>query len=317
MGIFQDTIEDNAESEGWRVESIRHKLGILPSTPRSFPSISCPLCPQSFFHETDRQNHIFKEHLDYDSNIDFNGSIIPKDEEFTDRDIKRLNVTDLDDIVFDLQTRIDRGNSIDWANYKATFNQLNDHSLRKRYFGGMLEYLGAHYWETNEQSTKYQSLSDQFYQAFRDLEPFPFPLAQQTRYSIAFKMNWFPQLAEAPEHSLFFWAGQFFVNDYKNAAAITLPPTGSRQNLGIVIDYFHEEFLEALRLYYCERSILKYGWLVKLERLLNDTSNRNYTNKLALLKARLFREWGEVNQARQAYRSIIYHPHFGAEAGGF
>ncbi|WP_272819382.1 hypothetical protein [Scytonema hofmannii] len=186
-----------------------------------------------------------------------------------------------------------------------------------QYLKGMLEYLGAHYLEINEQCTNYQSLSEQFGRAFGYLQPFPFSLAQQTRYSIAFKMNWFRQLAEAPEHSLFFWTGQFFVNNYEKVVEIVLPPTGGRQTQGIIIDYFHQEFLEALRLYYSDRSVLKYGWLVKLESLLSSISNRNYTDKLALLKARLFREWEEVNQARQAYRSIRNHPIFGVEARGF
>ncbi|WP_375473041.1 hypothetical protein [uncultured Nostoc sp.] len=66
-----------------------------------------------------------------------------------------------------------------------------------------------------------------------------------------------------------------------------------------------------------DRSTLKYGWLVKLERLLNNMDNRNYKDKLALLKARLFREWGEVNQAKEAYRSIKTHPIVKAEATGF
>ncbi|WP_242065069.1 hypothetical protein [Nostoc sp. FACHB-133] len=318
MGILSDTVEDNAESEGWRIESIRQKLGIPSSTPRSFPSVICPLCQQFFFSNTDLQNHIFNEHRDYYGNIPINGVILTNDEIFTNEDIEKLNFSDLDDIAFDLQTRIDRGNSINsWADYKTPLNRSNEHPLRKQYLKGMLEYLRAHYQEINESSSNYQSLSEQFGRAFGYLEPFPSLVAQQTRYSISFKMNWFSQMAEASEYSLFFWAGQFFINDYERVAAITLPPSSSRQTQGIIIDYFHEEFLEALRLYYCDRSTLKYGWLVKLERLLNNMSNRNYKDKLALLKARLFREWGEVNQAKEAYRSIKTHPIFKAEATGF
>jgi len=318
MGIFLDTVEDNAESEGWKIESIRQKLGIPSSTPYSFPSVICPLCQQFFFSNTDLQNHIFNEHRDYYGYIPVNGAILANDEIFTNEDIEKLNFSDLDDIIFDLQTRIDRGNSIDsWVDYKTPLNRSNEHPLRKQYLKGMLEYLGAHYQEINESSSNYQSLSEQFGRAFGYLQPFPSVLAQQTRYSITFKMNWFWQMAEASEYSLFFLASQFFINDYERVAAITLPPYSSRQTQGIIIDYFHEEFLEALKLYYCDRSTLKYGWLVKLECLLNNMSNRNYKDKLALLKARLFREWGEVNQAREAYRSLKTHPIFGAEAKGF
>lgn len=316
MGIFLDTVEDNAESEGWRVESIRQKLGITPSTSRSFPSVNCPLCQQLFFNDTDLQNHIFDEHRDYYVRV--NGSILSKDKQFANQDIKKLNFSDLDAIVFDLQTKIDRGNSIDnWTNYTVPINQSKEHPLRKQYLRGMLEYLGAHYFEVLEQSTNFDSLSEQFGRAFGYLQPFPWMLAQQTRYSVALKMNWFPQLAKAPQHSLFFWAGYFLTNDYETVTAITLPSSSSKQTQGVIIDYFHEEFLEAVKLYYCNRSTLNYGWLVKLERLLNDTSNCNYTTKLALLKARLFREWGDANQARQAYHSIKNYPIFGVEAKGF
>jgi hypothetical protein len=317
MGIFLDTIEDNAESEGWRVESIRQKLGKPRSTLQSFPSFFCSLCPQCFFNGTDLQNHIFNEHRDYYGYIHTNDYILGEDGQFTEKNITKLNFADLDNIICDLQTRINRGNCIDnWAKYKAPLHQSNEHPLRKQYIQGMLEYLGAHYQEINEQSCNYQSLSEQFGRAYAYLQPFPFSLAQQTCHSIAFKMNWFQQLAQAPKHSLFFWAGQFFVNDYENVATISLPSTGSRQTQGIIIDYFHEEFLEALRLYYCERSTLKHGWLIKLERLLNSASNRNYKDKLVLLKARLFRYWGEINQAKQAYHSIRNHPIFGVEARG-
>jgi hypothetical protein len=318
MGIFLDTVEDNAESQGWRVEFIRQKLGLMPSIPRSFPSIICPLCQQSFFNDKDLQNHIFKEHRDYDGCIYINNRILAKDKQFTNEDFKNLNLNDLDDIVFDLQSRIDKGNTIDdWAKYKAPLNQSEEHPLRQQYLKGMLEYLGAHYQEVKQQSTNYQSLSDQLGRAFGYLQPFPLLLAQQTRYSIAFKMNWFGELEKSPQDSLFFWAGHFFMNDYESVAKITLPPIGSRQTQGIIIDYFHEEFLEALIRYYCDRASLNYGWLEKLKCLIDNTNNRNYTDKLALLKARLFREWGEDKQAKEAYSSIRNHPIFKNEAQGF
>lgn len=167
MGIFLDTVEDNAESEGWRTESIRQNLGIMPSTLRSFPSVNCPLCQQLFFDNADLQNHIFKEHRDYYGYKSVNGHISAINGQFTSQYIESLNFSDLDDIVFDLQTRIDRGNNIDnWANYKAPLNRSNEYPLRKQYLRGMLEYLGAHYLEVKEASTNFHSLSEQFCRAF-------------------------------------------------------------------------------------------------------------------------------------------------------
>lgn len=181
----------------------------------------------------------------------------------------------------------------------------------------MLEYLGAHYQEVISQSINYQSLSEQLGRAYGYLQPFPFYLAQQTRRSIALKMNWFLQLGDAPENSLFFWAWHFFEHEYEIVTLVTLSPSRSRQAQGIILDHFHQELLEAMRLYYCDRSTLNYGWLVKLKLLLQETTNPNYLDKLALLKARLFREWEDVDQAKQAYRRIRNHPIFGAEARAF
>lgn len=318
MGIFLDTIEDNTESEGWRAESIRQKLGIPSSTPQQFPAVSCPVCPQLFFSDTELQNHIFYEHRDYDGYFSINSRIFREGSNFTEKEIQEFNYTDLDDMVFNLQIRIDQGKRItDWAKYKTPLHQSNEHSLRKQYLKGMLEYLGAHYQEVIDQSGNYQSISEQFGRAYGYLQPFPFHLTQQTRRSIALKMNWFHQLEDAPENSLFFWAWHFFEHDYRTVTSVTLSPTSSRQVQGIILDHFHQELLEALRLYYSDRTKLNHGWLVKLELLLKETTNRNYLDKLALLKARLYREWGDVNQAKQAYRSIRNDPTFGAEARTF
>lgn len=314
MGIFLDTIEDNTESEGWRAESIRQKLGIPTSTPQQFPAVGCSLCPQLFFSDTELQDHIFYDHRDYCGN----GRILNEGSHFTEKDIRELNYADLDDMVFALQTRIDKGQRIaDWAKYKTPLHQSNEHPLRKRYLTAMLEYLGAHYQEVIDQSINYQSLSEQFGRAYGYLQPFPFHLTQQTRRSIALKMNWFPQLGDAPKNSLFFWAWHFFEHEYGTVTSVILSPTSSRQAQGILLDHFHQELLEALRLYYCDRATLNHGWLVKLELLLKETTNRNYLDKLALLKARLFREWKDVYQAKQAYRSIRNDPTFGAEARAF
>ena len=276
------------------------------------------MCPQRFFSDGELQDHIFDNHRDYCSYFSVNGRILPEASHFTEREVRELNYIDLDNIVFELQTRIDKGNRIaDWAKYKTPLHQSNEHPLRKQYLSGMLKYLGAHYQEVIDQSINYQSLPEQFGQAYGYLQPFPFHLAQQTRRSIALKMNWFDQLEDAPENSLFFWAWHFFEHEYGNVTSVTFSPISSRQAQGIILDHFHQELLEAFRLYYCDRTTLNHRWLVKLELLLRETTNRNYLDKLALLKARLFREWEDVNQAKQAYRSIKYHLTFGSEARAF
>jgi len=316
MGILLDTVEDNDESSGWKVEAIRQKLGIFPSPPKKLPSCDCPVCHKFFFTEGELQDHIFNEHRHERYYMRIKGRLLNEGIYLEESDIQHINYDDLEEKILNLQNRVDKNDcSIDWSKYKKPLMQHTEHPLRKQYLSGFLDYLGAHQQEINNNSADYQYLSDHFGKAYSNLQPFSSYLAQQTRKAIALKMNWFNQLQDVSESSLFFLAWHFFSHKHTNVASVQgLPAVSSKQKQGIIIDGFHEELLEALRLYYCERSSLNYNWLHKLQMLVNEINNRNYLDKLALLKARLFREWGNTNYAKEAYHSIRTHPNFGAEA---
>lgn len=400
MGIFLDTVEDNDESNGWRVEALRQKLGVPPSTPRQFPSVTCPVCQQGFSCNSELQNHIFYIHKEHRCYIRFNERILREGVLYEESEIQQLEVyssdsqatltlqldtsspihiqldntqtelatyipsnfagklklclkdssgqqditcyyrtlpeldyCDLNETILELQSRVNIGDhNIDWYKYKKLLFQSNEHLLRQNYLRGMLEYLWAHDQEVNCCSINYESHEDiiscysanyqllfQSYEnAFGYLQPFASYIPQQTRRAIALKMNWFLELKWTAESSLFFLAWHFFRHSYECVALVTLPlPSAMQQKQGILLDNFHQELLNALKLYYCDRSTLSNGWLVKLETLLQGTTNNNYRHKLILLKARLFREWGDVHRAKQAYHSIKYHRLFGAEASTF
>lgn len=61
--------EDNAESEGWRIERIRVKLGISSPEAQKFPTKVCPICQRKFFSDHDLQDHIFDMHR-HETNFD-------------------------------------------------------------------------------------------------------------------------------------------------------------------------------------------------------------------------------------------------------
>jgi hypothetical protein len=314
MGIYLDTVEDNDELVGWRVEDIKQKLGILSPPPRSFPSSECPVCSQFFFTEIELNDHIFAEHrhnyIRIDSHIIREGTYINLSE------ADQSQLVELEKEIASLQVRIDKNDrSIDdlWSKYNAILYS----PIQAQYLFGFLEYLRAHDLEVNRHSSDFNALSRHFGTAYGKLQPFSTLLAQQIRRTIAFKMNWFREHQEVPESSLFFLAWHFFTHSYEDVTVIhDLPIISSRHQQGIVLDGFHSELLEAIQLYYSDRSKLNYNWLNKLK-CLAGVINRNYLDKLNLFQARLYRDWQNAEQAKVAYRSIKTHPEFGMEASSF
>jgi hypothetical protein len=315
MGIYLDTVEDNDELAGWRVEAIRQKLGIPSPPPRIFPSFECPACIQFFFTEQELNDHIFTEHRrDY---IRIDSQIIREDTYLNLDETDQSRFVQLEQEIISLQVRIDKNNrSIDdlWPIYDPSSYS----PIQEQYLFGFLEYLRAHDLEVNRHSSDFNALSRHFGTAYGKLQPFSTLLAQQIRRAVAFKMNWFREHKEVPESSLFFLAWHFFTHSYEDVTAIhNLPMINNRRQQGIVLDGFHSEILEAIQYYYCDRSKLNYNWLHKLERLADGIANRNYLDKLQLFKARLYRDWQDFEQAKAAYRSIKSHPEFGREASCF
>lgn len=314
MGIHLDTLEDNDESAGWKVQKIKQNLGILPLPSRKFPSIECPTCSKFFFAEVELNNHIFDEHRhDYE----VNGRIVREGTDLNYDKIAQLQLTDIENQIVSLQARIeenDRSIDDEWAKYQVTLHS----SMREEYLFGFLEYLRAHDLEVNRQSTDSDAFSRHFETAYGKLRPFSTSMAQQVRRAIAFKMNWFEEHTEVPASSLFFLAWHFFTYTYEDVTKINnLPIISKRQKQGVILDEFHSELLDAIQLYYSDRSTLNDHWMYKLEKLINGISNRNYLDKLALFKARIYRDWQNVDTAKKAYFHIRTHPKFGAEARAF
>jgi hypothetical protein len=105
MGIYLDTLEDNDESSGWKIEEIREKLGIQSLPSRELPSIICPICQKFFFTVLEVNNHIFEEHRhEYvNTNLLFQS---PNHQAFNELDLELLK--NLETEIEALQVRIDR-----------------------------------------------------------------------------------------------------------------------------------------------------------------------------------------------------------------
>jgi hypothetical protein len=313
MGLFLDTVEDNDEASGWKVEVRRQLLGIPQPPPRNFASLNCPQCDLSFFSSSELNDHFFEEHRHKDRGKNNDGR--NSEQKFLEIDQSQLILIEEEMLL--LQSRIDKNDrSVDyeWHRYGLRLDQ----SFQGQYLGGILEYLRAHDLEVNRYSTNRTALSENFYRAYNKLLPFQTAMAQQICQAIALKMNWFGEYKETPDSSLFCLAWHFFTQNYEEVSKInSIPIASNMYQRGIILDEFHSELLEIIKFYYSDRSALNHNRLCKLEVLLNEVSNENYASKLALLKARLYREWREFNQAKECYSVIRNHDKFGLEAGVF
>lgn len=261
MGIFLDTVEDNAEDEGWRSDGIRRKYGIFPSNLQKIPSEICQICHQKFFTYSDLQNHIFDLHKDEKNTCLASDPYLEQSNE-----IINIDYSDINNLLFELQTKINQGKRIDdWSKYKQVLINPKEHNLRKKYLKGILDYINSHYYETTQ-----ETFVEQFERAYGDLDFFApkVKIAQQICCSIALKMNWFEQLNNLSDYSLFSLAYHFFTQPYQVVNITIIPLIEKRQKQGIIIDDFHQELLECLQLYYCSRSNLTYTNIRKLELLI-------------------------------------------------
>lgn len=316
MGIYLDTLEDNDELSGWKIEQIREKLGIRSLPSRELPSIICPICQSFFFTEVELNNHIFERHRhEYvNKNLLFQSS---NHQAFNELELKLLKKLEAE--IESLQVRIDRNDRTvddEWWQYQDSI-YTNTFSL-SQYQSGLLEYLRGHDLEVNRHSRDFDAISVHFGSAYGKLQPFTTPLAQLACRAIAFKMNWFNQHLDVSENSVFFLAWHFFTQPYDKVKEVDdLPPLDMKQPQGIILDAFHSDLLEAIKMYYSDRSKINYNWVYRLDKLLEGISNQNYLYKFSLFKARMYREWGDVHKAKEAYRMIKNHPEFRMEVKTF
>jgi hypothetical protein len=315
MGIYLDTVEDNDESLGWKVEARRQLLGIPQPPPRNLPSVKCPRCGLLFLKTSDLDDHIFVEHRHEQTGR--RCYVYAESSHQKKLDIDPSQLIPIDEEMALLQLRIDKNDrriEDEWHVYQPRL----DESSQGQYLSGILEYLRAHDLEVNRCSTDFKSLSEHFNRAYRKLRPFRTLMAQQICQTIALKMSWFKEYTETPESSLFCLAFHFFTHSYEEVAKIdNLIVASNRRKQGVILDGFHSEFLEVMKFYYSDRLALNHNWICKLELLLSGVSNECCAGKLALFKARLYRDWQEVNRAKESYYVIRNHHEFGLEAREF
>lgn len=316
MGIYLDTVEDNDELIGQRIEASQPSNSVFRKVSESV--VKCPCCGVT---KKCLNDHIFSQHRhDHTSNTTNQNCSLPN------QNLRLKNLINIENEIFNLQKLIDKNDKQIHSLFSNYSLQLNDSSMQydstqKQYLRGCLEYLRAHHLEVNEHSSDLNTLSSQFEHAYTQLKPFSTFLANQIRCAVAFKMNWFRRdhnwflQDQGIPTSLFFLAWHFFNFNYEDVTKFDNFPIRNRRKQGIILDQFHLELLNALQFYYCNRQKLNDNRLLnKLDELVRQTENPNYVHKLQLFKARLYRDWKDFEKAKIAYHAIKTHPYFGKEA---
>jgi hypothetical protein len=184
--------------------------------------------------------------------------------------------------------------------------------MERRYVDGFFEYTLGSYLEITAGSREAKShLED----AFGLLFPFKTPLALRAKWILSFKMNAFGVLAGCPDGSVFQMAYAFFINRHAYQWEPKSPPA-KKGSYDLYIDGFSSEYLAALAAYFEDDDNL-------IDRRLGALSahplfaDRNNEDKYHLLAARVAARRGRIDEARQQYEILRFHPLFGKEAEEF
>jgi hypothetical protein len=181
--------------------------------------------------------------------------------------------------------------------------------LEQRYLDGFFEYTLSFYLERRGQ---FKMAKQHFEDAFGLLLPFRTPLAHSAQCVLGIRMNCFGVLARAPRRSVVAASDTFFNNPFPSEWI----PAVDRDTENPFMTYADEftirlVFVTAL-FYRNDDAAFEAG----LEALSFHPSgkDRNNEDKLALLRARSHRRYGQVVKACRAYELLRYHPLFGNEA---
>jgi hypothetical protein len=227
------------------------------------------------------------------------------------RTVPTLNTSILDAAVAQLQTMLTRGVEPHWSAFQREYlhNPRRD-VLEKRYLEGFYSYILGAYLEMEQKPEAGRHFED----AYGRLRPFSTNLAHTARCLLALKMNWFQILQVCGPTSQFFGANAFFNEPSTNTKKVSEAPAPRFDSaFGLWVDPFTETLLAAIGAFLSGR------WSTVHEHLqeMKDSvlaRDRNNSDKVTLLEARLYLATENPRACRRAYTLLQHHPIFGREA---
>ncbi len=222
------------------------------------------------------------------------------------RELPPLEVTSLDDLIATAQEPLLEGDEARWRDVHQESLSPVRSTLERRYLSGFAEYL---YGCNLELQQDWRDSGPRFERAFGLLRVFSSDLARVTWAIVAFKMNAFRLLLTYGRSSFFWEAAHFFQSPMQRPAqgtSVRVP------GAGIWIDEFQEGVLRAIHAYWRGDFARADSELRSLPTQLAEEPNNN--TKQLVLTARISEALGDEARRLWAYRQLLHHPDFGAEA---
>lgn len=228
------------------------------------------------------------------------------------RSLPSFRCAELDSAILALQERHARfpemPNIAEWR-IEAASQISSLGKLESRYLDGFYEYILAFHLE---EKRKLSEAKVHFEEAFGNLLPFRTPLAHSAQCVLGLRMNCFGILKRAPEGSSVAAADCFFNEPFETKWSVR-EPLDAMNPFITYADAFTVVLVNTLVSYYAgDVGALQQG-ITALE-CLPVSGEKNHEDKLALLRARVHRSFGEVARSKTIYESLRYHPWFGSEA---
>ncbi|MBI4783029.1 MAG: hypothetical protein HY785_17155 [Oscillatoriophycideae cyanobacterium NC_groundwater_1537_Pr4_S-0.65um_50_18] len=312
MGIFLDTVEDNAE-RGWDVEVARY-LRENSTTGINIALLEiCPRCLKHFRSRESLQDHIFYDHR--------NEEILLRIGDVA-QTVKRNSISIEVELLEQEKEVFLRNQELLASNQRIELDQLNflinAENIKifiQQYRRGIFGYLDALYFEKSPQLSTHDTAPQRLESVYGYLQPFNDSLSRQIRMSIAFRFNWFNSLRYASRDSIFYLAHIFFSNSYDAIQSICLPIEDKRRKAyGVYLSESSEYLLQLIELF-CNERINKARFQQILQKLKPpDNPSRSYAEKLNLVLARIHRKLNNEDEAFQQYRSLSHSKLFSSEA---
>jgi hypothetical protein len=201
MGIFLDTLEDNAE-RGWDIEVARH-LQENPITGINVALLEvCPRCLKHFRSREALQDHVFYDHRNEEILIRIGD--IARTVKRNSISIEAVQLEHEKEVFLRNQDLLASNQRIELDQLNSLINTGNIEIFVQQYRRGIFGYLDALYFEKSSQLSIQDTAPQRLESVYGYLQPFGDSLSRQIRMSIAFRFNWFNSLRYASRDSIFY-----------------------------------------------------------------------------------------------------------------
>lgn len=215
----------------------------------------------------------------------------------------------VEQVIGQWQQEVAAGMSLDWGKMRAFVHSSELSSLEKQYISAMYDYLRL---IVKNNRLAVDGVND-YPGIYSRLELIDRPLAHTACEYIAFKLNWFELLCNAPRNSCFYDAGMFYCSKDHHVAATN---SWIDNNIDLWIDDSDQACLIATLDSLTGNKAQAETSVSRVVRMAGFINELNLRRKTQLLRARLNRR-SNPQLARECYSEVLNVPLFEREAREF